>query len=164
MKKKLQILLVWTLISLFLQFGAYALLNYQIKKLVQPVDSEPISPELKVIIPGSGLTNIQISHDLDYLAYLENSSLKIYNLKKKKIVFEKPSPSETMGVLAYQWLPDRSTLIYFYAQKIPNKLEIFKKLNCIHLNFLVVMRILFPTIVSIKSLLAFLPAEKSKSW
>ncbi|MDR3585601.1 MAG: hypothetical protein P4L59_09775 [Desulfosporosinus sp.] len=117
MKKKLQLLLVWTFISLFLQFGAYALLNYQIKKLVPPVGSEPISPELNATIPGSGLTNIQISHDLDYLAYLENSSLKIYNLKKKKIVFEKPSPSETMGVLAYQWLPDRSTLIYFYAQK-----------------------------------------------
>ena len=37
MKKKLRILLVWTLISLLLQFGAYSFLNYQIQKVMQPV-------------------------------------------------------------------------------------------------------------------------------
>ncbi|MDR3539389.1 MAG: hypothetical protein P4L69_00235 [Desulfosporosinus sp.] len=123
MKKKLHIVLIWTLISLVLQFGAYTFINYKIQKVLQPqpAGSETISQQPKVTIPGSGLTNIQVSHDLNYLAYLENGTLKIFSLKKKKIIFEKP-PSlfendKTMGTLAYQWLPDRCTLIYFYAQK-----------------------------------------------
>lgn len=120
MKKKLRVLLVWTLLSLLLQFGAYSLLNYQIQKVMQPVGSEPIALQLKATIPGSGLTNAQISYAKDYLAYSENGTLKIFNLKKKKVIFEKTSPSENdkaLGVLSYQWLPDRSTLIYFYAEK-----------------------------------------------
>ncbi|MDR3584414.1 MAG: hypothetical protein P4L59_03725 [Desulfosporosinus sp.] len=120
MKKKLRILLVWTLISLLLQLGAYSLLNDQIQKVMQPVGSEPTALQLKTTIPGYGFTNVQISYAKDYLAYTENGALKIYNLKKKKVVFEKASPSgndKALGVLSYQWLPDRSTLIYFYADK-----------------------------------------------
>jgi len=49
-----------------------------------------------------------------------NGILKIFNFKKKKVIFEKTSPSgngSNLGVLAYQWLSDRSTLLYFYADK-----------------------------------------------
>ena len=120
MKKKLRILMVWALISLLLQLGAYSLLNYQIQKVMQPAGSEPITLKLKATIPGFDITNVQISYAKDYLAYSENGTLKIFNLKKKKVIFEKISPSEKdigLGVLSYQWLPDRSTLIYFYAEK-----------------------------------------------
>ncbi|HEY8910533.1 MAG TPA: hypothetical protein VIM51_09675 [Desulfosporosinus sp.] len=120
MKKKLRILLVWAAISLFLQLGAYSLLNNQIEKVMQPQGSEPVALQFKATIPGSGFTNVQISYAKDYLAYSENGTLKIFNLKKKKVIFEKKSPSESdkgLGVLSYQWLPDRSTLIYFYADK-----------------------------------------------
>jgi len=118
MKNKLRILLVWALISLVLQLGAYSLLNYQIQKVMQPAGTEPIALQLKTTIPGLGFTNVQISYVKDYLAYMENGTLKIFNLKKNKVVFEKISPSDNesgLGVLSYQWLPDRSTLIYFYA-------------------------------------------------
>jgi len=118
MEKKLRILLVWTLISLLLQFGAYSLLNDQIQKVMQPVGSEPIALQLKTTIPGYGFTNVQISYAKDYLAYMENGTLKIFNLKKNKVIFEKALPVENdkaLGVLSYQWLPDRSTLIYIYA-------------------------------------------------
>jgi len=131
LKKKLRILLVWTLVSLLLQFGGYSLLNSQVQKVMNPVGVtiEPITVQLKATIPGSDLKNIQISYAKDYLAYLENGTLKVFNLTNKKIVFEKKSPSETdktLGVLTYQWLPDRDSLLYFYAKKNPNEVTTVK--------------------------------------
>ena len=124
MKKKLRIILVWALVSLLLQYGAYSLLNNQVQKVMAvPEKSEPITLQLKATIPGSDLNNIQVSYAKDYLAYSENGTLKVFNLKSEKIVFEKKSPSandKTLGVLTYQWLPDRDTLLYFYAKKNPN--------------------------------------------
>jgi len=124
MKKKLGIVLVWTLVSLLLQYGGYFYLNNQVQKVMAPVEkSKPITLQLKATIPGSDLNNIQISYAKDYLAYSENGTLKVFNLKSQKVVFEKESPSatdKTLGALTYQWLPDRNTLIYFYAKKNPN--------------------------------------------
>ena len=63
------------------------------------------------------------------MAYSENGSLKVFNLKKGKVVFEKKSPSandRTLGVLTYQWLPDRDILLYFYAKKNPNEVTTVK--------------------------------------
>jgi len=123
LKKKLRILLAWTLVSLLLQLGGYSLLNNQVQKVMSPVSSEPITLQLKATIPGSDLKNIQISYAKDYLAYSENGTLKVFNLKNKKVVFEKKSPSandKTLGVITYQWLPDRNTLLYFYAKNNPN--------------------------------------------
>ncbi|KJS48159.1 hypothetical protein [Desulfosporosinus sp. BICA1-9] len=125
MKKKLRIILVWILVSLILQFGAYSYLNMQVANVLAPKGdiNEPITTQLKATIPGSNLKNIQISYAKDYLAYTENGTLKIFNLAKERIVFEKELPSaadKTLGVLTYQWLPDRDTLLYFYAKKNPN--------------------------------------------
>lgn len=95
MKKKLRIILVWILVSLIFQFGGYSLLNNQIQKVMglTAVDSEPpITPQLKATIPGSDLTNIQVSYAKDFLAYSENGTLKIFNLKKENVVFEKNPP------------------------------------------------------------------------
>lgn len=126
MKKLLRIILVWTLVSLLLQFGAYSFLNKQVASVLAPnsgVPNEPIIRNLTATVPGSDLKNIQISYAKDYLAYTENGALKVFNLTKERIVFEKKLPSTndpTMGVLTYQWLPDRDTLLYFYAKKNPN--------------------------------------------
>ncbi|SDH00077.1 hypothetical protein [Desulfosporosinus hippei] len=132
MKKKLRILLVWILVSLVFQFGGHTLLNIQIQKVMglTPLANEPpITLQLQATIPGSELTNIQVSYAKDYLAYMEKGTLKIFNLKKEKIVFEKKSPSatdQTLGVLRYQWLPDRNILLYFYAKKNPNEVTTVK--------------------------------------
>ncbi|MCO1603262.1 hypothetical protein [Desulfosporosinus nitroreducens] len=132
MKKKLRIFFVWILVSLIFQLGGHSLLNYQVQKVMglTVVDSEsPIISQLKAIIPGSDLTNIQVSYAKDYLAYMEKGTLKVFNLKKEKIVFEKKSPSstdKTLGVLTYQWLPDRNILLYFYAKKNPNEVTTVK--------------------------------------
>jgi len=126
LKKKLSIILIWTLVSLLLQFGAYSVLNIKVQKVMAPPSVEsgpPITLQYKTSIPGSDLENVQISYDKGYLAYMENNTLKVFNLRKKHIVFEKKLPSandKTLGVLAYQWLPDRDTLLYFYAKKNPN--------------------------------------------
>jgi len=123
MKKRLRTIFVWVLVSLLLQFGAYSYLNNQVAKVLGPVAEEgPITEQLVATIPGSDFENVQISYAKDYLAYTENGTLKIFNLKKEKMVFEKKAPANdnSMGVLNYQWLPDRDTLVYFYAKKNPN--------------------------------------------
>ncbi|WP_407308851.1 hypothetical protein [Desulfosporosinus sp. SB140] len=123
MKKKLRIITVWTLISLLLQYGAYSYLNNKVKQVMNPkTNTAPITLQLKAEIPGSNLTNIQVSYAKDYIAYTESGTFKVFNLKKEKVVFEKAAPSndKSLGVLTYQWLPDRNTLLYFYAKKNPN--------------------------------------------
>ena len=122
--KKMRIILVWTLISMLWQGGAYTVLNNKVQAVMAPVSSEPITLKLNATIPGSDLSNIQVSYGKDYLAYTENGTLKIFNLVQGKQVFQKKSPSttdKTLGVLTYQWLPDRNTLLYFYAKKNPNE-------------------------------------------
>lgn len=122
--RKLRIILVWTLVSLFLQGGAYFLLNNKVQEVMAPLSNVPITLKLNATIPGSNLKNIQISYAKDYLAYTENGTFKIFNLVLGKLVFEKKSPSttdKTLGVLTYQWLSDRNTLLYFYAKKNPNE-------------------------------------------
>ncbi|MDQ7094912.1 hypothetical protein REC12_15045 [Desulfosporosinus sp. PR] len=124
MKKKLRVIIVWTLISLLLQFGAYSYLNNKVKQVINPnkPNNTPITRQLKAEIPGSDLSNIQVSYAKDYIAYTENGTFKVFNLQKQKVVFEKAPPSndKSLGVLTYQWLPDRNTLLYFYAKKNPN--------------------------------------------
>src|SRR5665648_102029 len=128
--RKLRIILVWTLVSLFLQGGAYSLLNNKIRGVMAPLAaSEPITLNLTATIPGTNLENIQISYAKDYLAYTENGTFKIFNLIQGKQVFEKKSPSttdKTLGVLTYHWLPDRNILLYFYAEKNHNEVTTVK--------------------------------------
>lgn len=124
MKRKLRTLISWLLVSLMLQFTFYYFLNNQIEKVMAPTVNEPIVVKnLEADIPGTNLEGIQISYAKDYLAYKENGVLKVYNLKQKKVVFEKKplaGSDKNMGVLYYQWLPDRDTLVYFFARKNPN--------------------------------------------
>lgn len=105
-----------------LQIPIYYLLNRQIEKVMTPVNTQPIVRTLKTTINGTNFENMQISYGKDYLAYKENGILKVYNLKQDKQVFAKPAPSndKNLGVLYFQWLPDRNTLVYFYARKNPN--------------------------------------------
>lgn len=89
-----------------------------------PVVAQPIVVEnFETEIPGTNLENLQISYGKDYLAYDENGVLKVFNLKQKKVVFEKAPNSNGQydgGVIYYQWLPDRDTLVYFYTRQNPN--------------------------------------------
>ncbi|KLU67754.1 hypothetical protein DEAC_c01590 [Desulfosporosinus acididurans] len=122
--KKLRTVAVWTLISLLVQYGGYSYLNHKVQQVIAPVQSpKVITTQLKATIPGSNLQDVQVSYAKDYIAYSEDGTLKVFNLKKKKVVFEKAPPSgnsKSFGVLSYQWLPDRNTLLYFYAKANPN--------------------------------------------
>lgn len=122
LRKKLRILLVWTIAALLLQFAGYSFFNAQVQKVLSPAASGPVTVQLKATIPGIKLENLQISYAKDYLAYTENGTLKVFNLTKGKVVFEKTAPAadKKSGVIMYQWLPDRNTLLYFYARKNPN--------------------------------------------
>lgn len=120
--KKIRIIIVWTIISLFLQFSIYGFTNYKVGKILNPV-YEPITTNLQAKIPGTNLENIQISHAKDYLAFTDNGVFKVFNLKKQEIVFEKKpeiNSEKNMGVMGYQWLPDRDALIYFFSKKNAN--------------------------------------------
>jgi hypothetical protein len=111
------------MVSLMLQFSFYYFLNHQVEKVMSPDIGPIVIKNLEAEIPGTNLQNIQISYAKDYLAYKENGVLKVFNLKQNKVVFEKKPPAgneKNLGVLYYQWLPDRDTLVYFYARKNPN--------------------------------------------
>jgi hypothetical protein len=126
-KKILRVLLIWTVISLLIQGGAYSLLNRQVMKLLTPINNGPITLSLQAEIPAVDLENIQISYAKDYLAYMEKGTLKVFNLISGEVVFEKKSPAANdgaLGIIAYQWLPDRNTLLYFYARKNPNAVTV----------------------------------------
>ncbi|WP_088188459.1 hypothetical protein [Desulfosporosinus sp. FKA] len=124
MKKRLRTFFVWTLASALLQFGGYSILNKQVQNVLSPpgVTAQPITTQLKATIPAADLTNIKVSYAKDYIAYMENGTLKVFNLKQNKVVFKKAPPSNDkgLGVLMYQWLPDRNMLLYFYARKNPH--------------------------------------------
>ncbi|RNC28835.1 MAG: hypothetical protein AWM53_01277 [Candidatus Dichloromethanomonas elyunquensis] len=116
---------VWTLVSLLLQLGFYFALNQAVAKMMMAA-----SPNLKAIaatyegiLPDTRPENIQVSYAKDYLAYMSNGTFKVFNVKQNKVVFSKSREAGSdaeMGVLNYQWLPDRNTLIYFFAKKNPN--------------------------------------------
>ncbi|NLM22117.1 MAG: hypothetical protein GX207_10310 [Peptococcaceae bacterium] len=121
---------VWTLVSLILQFGLYFFLNNAAARIMSvpqiPAGQPPVY-YLEADLPDSNPENIQISYTKDYLAYMADGVFKVFNLKQNKPVFSKGpvSPEEKgLGVLNYQWLPDRNTLIYFYAKKNPNPYSI----------------------------------------
>ena len=125
MKKKLRILLVWAIVSLVLQFGVYAILDEKIAKVMAPPaqPQQPITRTLEATLPDTNIDNVQISYDKFYLAYKANGVFKVFNLKQNRVVFTKeplPGSDKGMGVLNYQWLPDRDTLVYFFAKKNPN--------------------------------------------
>lgn len=122
-KKTWRTLLVWACISLVLQFVAYAYINEKVKSVMAPPEVKPITQQISADIPGVDLKNVQLSYAKDYLAYTQDGVLKVYNLKQNKLVFTKaplPGSAKNMGVLNYEWLPDRNTLIYFFARKNPN--------------------------------------------
>lgn len=112
------------MVSLILQFSFYYVLNQQVEKVMAPTETKPIVVQnLEAEIPGTNLENLKISYAKDYLAYQENGVLKVFNLVQKKVVFEKKPQAgseKNMGVLYFQWLPDRDTLVYFYSRKNPN--------------------------------------------
>ncbi|WP_242659885.1 hypothetical protein [Desulfitobacterium hafniense] len=114
----------WIMVSLMLQFAFYYFLNYKVEGIMAPVNAQPIVVKsLETEIPGTNLENLQLSYGKDYLAYQENGVLKVYNLQQEKVVFEKSPQGESeydMGPIYYQWLPDRDTLVYFYARRNPN--------------------------------------------
>lgn len=118
----MRMIVSWTLVSLMLQVPIYYFFNQQIQKVMTPPETPVIVRTLKTNIPGTTFENMQISYAKDYIAYKENGVLKVYNLKQEKQVFSKEAPSndKNLGVLYFQWLPDRNTLIYFYARKNPN--------------------------------------------
>jgi predicted heme/steroid binding protein len=112
---------VWTLLSLALQLGGYAALNYSVHQVMHPAaqDGKPITTRLRASLPDADAVNVQLSYAKDYLAYRSGGVFKVYSLKQQKVVFEKAAESEggqNLGVLNYQWLPDRNSLIYFYAK------------------------------------------------
>lgn len=125
MQKKFRILRtlsVWAIISLLLQLSVYAAINHRIANVSDDA-AAIITTNLEATLPDAHPENVQISYAKDYLAYMVNGTFKVFNLKQNKVVFTKsPSSSndKNMGVLNYQWLPDRNILIYFYAKKNPN--------------------------------------------
>jgi len=122
---------IWTLISMVLQFGVYFLLNNAIEKVMNPQmgttattlaaqsAATPTTVTVNAVLPDLSLYNVQISYDKNYLAYMVDGVFKVFDIKNNKVVFTKAPDSgsgKNMGVLNYQWLADRNSLIYFFAK------------------------------------------------
>lgn len=113
----------WVIVSLMFQFAFYYFLNKKAEAIMIPQITPVVVEDLEIELPGTNLENLQVSFGKDYLAYMEDNYLKVYNVKLEKVVFEKkPQGSNKYdeGVIYYQWLPDRDTLVYFYARHNPN--------------------------------------------
>ncbi|MDR3288599.1 MAG: hypothetical protein LBT22_04140 [Peptococcaceae bacterium] len=120
--KILRTVAMWIALSLALQLGMYAFLNHKINAMMDP-KQQIVTKTIEADIPDANLENVQISYEKDYLAYTVDGVFKVYNLTQKKVVFTKEAAdgsTDDMGILDYYWLPDRDTLIYFYAKKNPN--------------------------------------------
>ncbi len=113
----------WIIVSLMFQFTFYYYLNSKVEAIMVPQINPVVVEDLEIEIPGTNIDNLQISFGKDYLAYMEEDQLKVFNVKQEKVVFEKKPQGNNKydeGVIYYQWLPDRDTLVYFYAQHNPN--------------------------------------------
>jgi|GEM_PF-405606 len=113
---------VWTLISLLLQLGLYAFLNHSISAVMNPdslTSSSPVPTTLNTELPDTDLKNVQVSFDRKYLSYISGDKFKVFDIKENKVIYTKEPKSgdpSGMGVLNYQWLADRDSLIFFYAK------------------------------------------------
>ncbi|NMA69766.1 MAG: hypothetical protein GX958_10140 [Desulfitobacterium sp.] len=122
-KKRIKMITSWVIVSLMFQFTFYYFLNKKAEAIMIPQITPVVVEDLEIEIPGTNLENLQISFGKDYLAYMEDNQLKVYNVKLEKVVFEKKPQGNNKydeGVIYYQWLPDRDTLVYFYARHNPN--------------------------------------------
>jgi len=121
----LRIIAVWTLVSLLLQSGFYFTVNRAIAKMMMlpSANLKTITATLEAVLPDDHPENLQISYAKDYIAYMSDGLFKVFNLKQNKVVFvKKPDTGsdKEMGIINYQWLRDRNTLIYFFAKKNPS--------------------------------------------
>lgn len=113
---------IWTAASLILQAGLYTFLNHSISKVMNPTSltATPAPTTMDTVLPDTDLRNVQLSYDRKYISYLAGNAFKVFDIAENKVVFTKEPESgsdEGMGVLNYQWLADRDSLIYFYAKK-----------------------------------------------
>lgn len=117
--KKLKIFLIWTFIASLIEISSFALLNHQVAQVMAPpTTAAPKAAGLKTSLPDAETGNVQLSYSKDYLSYISQGTLKVFNLKANQVVFEK-QPLANEGIINYQWLPDRDILLYFYG-KVPS--------------------------------------------
>ncbi|MDA8442437.1 MAG: hypothetical protein M0Z55_08680 [Peptococcaceae bacterium] len=114
-------LIIWFLISVFLQVGFLFILNSHLKSNVQAATlkkTTPVIVQTVVNLPETGLSDLQASFDKHYMAYTDNQGLKVYDVKGKKQIFAVASPANGQ-ILHYKWLPDRNILLYVVEKPNP---------------------------------------------
>lgn len=97
----------WISISLILQLGVLSYLNFFFLG-----DSQAVSSETEVVYSSmayrlpEGASNIKVSHDSTFAAYVHDGKLNFVNLKSKKRVYAMSFEGYTFSF--YRWLPDRN--------------------------------------------------------
>lgn len=108
-------LFAWILISLLWQIPIYYYLNQRVQSVIQPDLKTNITllQSNNFMLSGITVEQPQISSDESLLAFKDGTGIAIYDLAQKKIIWQKTYPSGK--ILAYQWLPDRNTLLLFVS-------------------------------------------------
>lgn len=109
--------LTWMLVGILWQLPAYYFLNQQVTQVMFPTgsstgltQSQPSTAAFH--LTDSRLADPQVSYDDRYVVFQDSSNLEIYDFAQKKIIWQKV-PRPDGKILAYQWLPDRESLLLF---------------------------------------------------
>lgn len=109
-------ILIWTIISLILQFSLYLFLdkcyyteeeNIKIKDITMAEEKKGITPN---VVFNTNDQNISLSNDLSYTAYLRNGLVNVVDTNTGKIR-ENLKYSSGIKCLSYIWIPNTNVII-----------------------------------------------------
>ena len=126
--KNLLRIVVWTLIAVVIQQGAflyfenvYLATDYEIKaEKVEEKEEEPKEEKEEIAIKD-GIDNLSISHNGKFVSYMENGKLKILNSEENKE--NEFNPDNKGEVVFYKWLTEGTNMMVI--QKIKKNGEMY---------------------------------------
>lgn len=116
-KRWLKRLILWSLVSLLWQLPLYYAFDKRVQQVISPVltPKTTTAKPLGLVLPGHyHIKQPKISTDDTLLAFREGAQLMIYDLLKQKVVWQRDTYPKG-SFLAYQWLPDRNSLLLFLS-------------------------------------------------
>lgn len=118
-RKRIRMIFIWSLISILWQISFYYILNQKINQVINPdlSNSSPLTSvkkETDFTISSAQVSDPSVSYDDRFLVFRNGASMEIYDFNQQKVIWQQAAyPSGRL--LAYKWLPDRDSLIFFVS-------------------------------------------------
>lgn len=112
MKKRKKIL-IFLILTLIFQITIFSLLDWQAGQLLNPFFR--LDQAYVVTVDASGGHDFSLSYNNKYLGYIRDNELNIIDLTRNKLISYSRDYNAETKVLAYNWLPDRNSLVYLAA-------------------------------------------------